>query len=166
MKLLIYPDSNHPNWKFTMLKFFCEFAGVEVVRDKHKPFDKAFYLSYHKTFRQHTFELLELHTKHKIINFGCEDVRKSYVEEVMLKTFGYNAVINPEKSNLFLEKSELQGSHSLKICDKFEKYTPNCIYVKFLDGRINENTIRDYRIYIYGNRISTVITVNYSLHKI
>jgi len=166
MKLLIYPDSIHRKWKITKLKVFCEAAGIEVVTDKTKPFDRVIYWSYHKTFRPHSIDTVNLDNRHRMINFGCADIRKSKVENVMLQSFGYNAIINPEQSTNFLEKSELQGAHSLRICSKFEGYKGNCIYVKFLDGRIDEQTVRDYRIYVFGDKISLVVTKDKSVNDL
>jgi len=158
MKILLYPDANHPKWDITKLKHFFAKAKIEIASSINENFDAAIYWSYHKTKREHDTTIKELNDRCGVINFGCDDISKSKVERIMFSTFGYNTIINPETSSFFGEKSELQGRHSIVEKTKFEGYKENCIYVKILDGRINPTTTRDFRIYVFGSKISLVVT--------
>jgi len=152
MKILLLPDHPHFKWKITNLKVIFETAGIEVTNNINDSFDLAIYWSYHKIYKKHDEYIGLLHEKNKILNFGCNDISKSFVEKIMKKAFGYNAIVNPKHFKPYGEKSEAQGSHSIIEKDSFEGYKPNHIYVKLLDGRINDKTTRDYRIYVFGDR--------------
>jgi len=155
MKLLLYPDGVHNRYNCTMIKAYIEHLGIEVVTDPAKEFDVVMYQSYHKHYRRHNDTIRQLSKKYDIINIGCEDVRKSKNEEIMLKAFGYNSALT--KGCTILEKSELQGKHDMQVVSKIRN-KPGYIYVKLLDNKISATHVRDYRILVFDYKVRAIMT--------
>lgn len=158
MKILLYPDKQHPKYRVTQLKPYIEETGVEIARDKDDSYDVFLYWSYHKCVRPHDRFIIERSLKEHIINLGGWNCTKTYNEEVMNAVFGYNTIVDPHTyTRPMAEKSEKQGSHDLKIIKHFTEKKKNYIYVKLLDNRINENTVRDFRVFVYGYKVELVL---------
>ncbi len=165
MKLLLYPDGKRRNWKYSKVKLYVAKGGIKVTNNFKRKFDVALYWSYHRLKGEVDGTLKKLIERDQIINAGCIDIRKSKVEQVMKKAFGYNAVIDPKKEPLFIEKSELQAAHvvlgdSARIITEFEGEKEGFIYLKLIDNRVNDFMVRDYRVYYFDGRIPFVRTTD------
>lgn len=159
MKILIYPDTNHKRWKITQLKPYVEETGVQLAKDKNDSFDVLLYWSYHKGIRALDDFLLRERANRHVINIGGWNTTKTHNERIMKEVFGYNTVIDPNTyKGVMAEKSEKQGAHDLTIIDAFKGKKRGYIYVKLLNNRIDENTVRDYRIFAYRGKVGLVLT--------
>jgi len=139
-----------------MIKPYFEELGVEVISDLSSDFDVVFYQSYHKSIRRHDGDMVKLASRYDVINIGCEDIRKSKNEEIMMKAFGYNSLAK-NTDNYILEKSELQGRHEMHLVNRIGN-RKDCVYVRQLDNRISDTKVRDYRIFIFDYKICAVMT--------
>lgn len=157
MKILLYPDGEHKRWDITQLKPYIEITGIKTTVDPNDRFDAVIYWSYHKLKRPLDNVLRRLQKEYHVVNIGGWDITKTRNEQVMKEIFGYNTIIDPRKEKIFLEKSELQGAHDMKIMTRFRGFRDRCLYVKLLDTSLN-GMYRDFRIYVFGNRILLVIT--------
>jgi len=164
MKILLYPDTHHKRYKITKLKLFVELLGIDLADGIEDDYDVLLYWSYHKFKRKLDEFLLEESKKRHIINLGGWDTTKTYNEEVMMKAFGYNTVIDPATyQGRMLEKSEIQGAHSMVEIGNRKRKKDNYIYVKLLDNRTSDNMVRDYRVYVCNNNITLVIIKDRSI---
>ena len=157
MKLLLYPDGEHKRWDITKLKSYIEITGIKITANPSDRFDAIIYWSYHKLKRPLDDTLRRLQKEYHVINIGGWDITKTRNEQVMKEVFGYNTIIDPRKEKVFLEKSELQGVHDMKIMTGFRGFRNRYLYVKLLDTSLN-GMYRDFRICVFGNKISLVIT--------
>jgi len=164
MKILIYPDTNHVKWGITQLKPYIEVTGVELAESKEDDFDVLLYWSYHKGIRPLDEFLLAEAKKRHIINLGGWDTTKTCNEKVAKSIYGYNTVIDPFTfKGVMAEKSEKQGSHDLTIIDSVKEKKKGYIYVELIDNRINETTVRDYRVFVYANKVELVLIKDKSI---
>ncbi len=157
MTVLLYPDGEHKRWDITQLKPYVEITGTKVTANPGDKFDTVIYWSYHKLKRSLDDTLRRLQKEYHVINIGGWDITKTRNEQVMKEVFGYNTIINPRKEKIFLEKSELQGAHDMRIMTGFRGFRDRYLYVKLLDTSLN-GMYRDFRIYVFGGKISLVIT--------
>lgn len=159
MKLLIYPDSLHKRWKITQLKAYVETSGVEIVTDPERDFDVVIYWSYHKLVRNLDNTLLSLDKRYDVINIGGWDISKTRNERVMHHAFGYNTLIDPfTYKGKMLEKSEMQGLHTMREVKDVKILKPGYIYVKQIDNRTDDKHVMDYRLYIFDSKVVMVVT--------
>jgi len=154
MKALFYPDP--PTGRNSKVKRYIELSGTTITNNPTDKYDVAVYWSYHKTIRPLDKALIELSKHHNVINIGGWDITKSKVEAIQKKVFGYNTIVDPLKCNYeILEKAEIQCGHALhRVVKNITKHRDGCIYCKLLDNRIDNNTCRYYRYFIFGDRIT------------
>lgn len=164
MRLLLYPDGEHRYIRkgLSAICPYIELLGVQTTADPLDSFDVVMYQSYHKSIRKHDSVITKLSTKYDIINIGCEDIRKSKNEEMMMRTFGYNSLATGRDKQI-LEKSEEQGRHDMKTVSRIGN-REGYLYVKLLNNMISETTVRDYRIFIFDYKIKAIMTKDKPLH--
>lgn len=154
MKILFYPDGQHERWAKTKMAAYIDEIGAKRVTDPSKSFDHVIYWSHDHLSVKHDDIILELARYYDIINFGCNNVMKSKNEEIMMQAFGYNSLVNPYTSKQFLEKSEWQGKHEMHLKNRIRVKRPGYIYVKLIDSRINNDTVRDYRVIVFDRVVA------------
>ena len=164
MKILLYPDDHtHKKYKIAKIKPYIETMGIELAKSAEDNFDLIFYQSYHKYIRKHDDFLREMSKKYDIINIGGDDTTKTRNEKIMKQVFGYNSIATSE-DKVILEKSEKQGAHDITVVDKIRN-KPNFIYVKMIDNRVSDDTVRDLRIFVFDYKVKAVIIKDKPIEK-
>ena len=157
MKILLYPDTHHKRYNITTLQLHIDLLGIDLAEGIEDDYDVLLYWSYHKHIRKIDDFLIGEMKKRHIINIGGWNALKGYSEEIMKHAFGYNTIIDPfTYKGAMAEKTEMQSAHNIKIISSLKKKKEGCIYVKLIDNRIGEDTVRDYRVFVHAYKVDFV----------
>lgn len=114
-------------------------------------------------------ELQELEKTYPMLNYGCKDISKSFVDNVFKQVFGYQTKI--DEPTLFegklVKKNEINAKHDGQIIEgPVEKTDPEFIYQKLLDNINEEGLSEELRIpYINGEVPYVYIKYKNSNHR-
>jgi len=103
----------------------------------------------------------------KMINENCRDISKQHVDEVHLKVFGYNTIINPLiYQGIAVMKSDENARHDgQKITCPIDPLEDGAIYQILLDNTVDDQFVVDYRIAIIGKTIA-LLYCKFKTHEV
>jgi len=147
MTILFYPDPINAECK---LYHHLRNIGVQFHNDISQPYDLIFYWSYHKEVREHDAWLTEQHAKQAVINYGCNDIRKTRLHEV----FETGLIIDPATyKGMAVEKGNGQCSKDERLVECPMPPRADRIYLRYIDtfkqDEYNSYYI-DYRLFYFG----------------
>jgi hypothetical protein len=163
MKLLSYPKRIIPGHK---LNFLLQDLNIDHTGDITDPGITHVIHSDYKNVNEVSLEVLNLDLP--IINKGCTNVKKDYVDEVFTKVFGYSSFIDPEKHRgCCVEKSSQQAIHNGRIVKcpmkpDLKEYPSKHgvihkrVYQKMIDTRFEMDKIREFRVPIINHGIPII----------
>ncbi len=152
--ILFYP--NIPSKRTVMLKICC-MNGYRVRNDPTKSFDLAVNWQ-DRTSRKRDETLLNLAAKCRVLNIGCCDISKEYVDLVFKDIFGYSAMIDPlVHEGECVVKSNLNAKHDGRIekCP-LKAVAEGVVYQKLINNLCEEDFIEEIRVPVFGEKIPCV----------
>lgn len=168
MKLFTYP--NKPAGGQRLLKYL-NILGIEHTQDTADP-DIGWLMHYNYSNREDECpELLidmSIEFSLPIINENLLNIRKDHIDDVFTEVFGYSLRLDPtEHWGVCIEKSTQNAIHRGKFIQcpirpadiDVRTYPSNSgephvrMYVKMIDTRIDEETIRDFRVAVMGGEV-------------
>jgi len=157
MIVLFYPDSGALRKGHSLCKqrIFCEYLGIGITNNPDADFDAAVYLNLNDVNKPDKI-ILEIAKRVPIINLFCNNLDRFYIEEIFIKVFGYSSFAEPGERCVRKGNYQGGGHHSIfATCPDSQdgKY----IYQKFIDGSINDDTIRVIRPVIFGRKVKALI---------
>jgi len=152
MIILFYPEMVRETNKVWQC---CKANGHTFHNDPSKPYHIVFYWSYTKTiWRPDKFYLKLLAEDQLIVNNGCRNIGKDYVELVFESVFGYSSCVNPKiHRGKIVEKTIKQDNKAeISIVNCPRKSRRGFIYQKVLDfGCI------DFRVFVGSGKAQFVL---------
>lgn len=157
MKVLFYPDKGDRKGNHSLCKqrVFCDYLGLEIINNPFDDFDFAVYLDLYDINRPEPI-LYRIEEHKKVVNLHCNNLDRFYIDEVFTEVFGYSSLA--KTGERCVKKENCQGGgHYGVIMECPAKKDEGFIYQKFIDCRINEDTIRVIRPVIFGRKIKALI---------
>ena len=166
MKVLFYPDPpvQLPGHTLSKTIEYFNILRYELTNDINEDWDFAVHwkIFYNDVFYYKTPNEL-LYDKRLVLNFFCNNVGKSYVDEIFKIIFGYSSFWDTSKIGFCVKKSEKQSAHDGEIirtpCIKEIGY----VYQKLIDNRMSENMVYDIRVPVILNLLPCVFIKSKSI---
>lgn len=116
------------------------------------------------TFRQQIPALLDLSATRPIINIGCRDISKKYVDAMFKKVFGYQTMIDPTTHRgKCVKKGDLNAVHDGSVVDcPVVNPEAGFIYQKLINNQ-EGMLVEDIRVPIFRDDIPFVYVKNRSV---
>lgn len=153
--VLFYPELPRPG---AMPLVLCEVLGYRLTNDPSIQADAAMLYEDVSLVQARLPEGLTV--KGNIVNAACLDIRKSHVQEVFARTFGYSLGVDPRvHEGPMVEKSDENGTKDGRIVHgplPADRVLTDCVYQRLVDNRIGGGRVRDVRIPIFGGRVPLV----------
>lgn len=154
-KILFYPD--FPS-QFAAIYQVCLFLGYSVTNNIEENYDAAIKWK-DATFSLNDYKLLHLLSQDEsLINGGCEDISKSYINKIFHSVFGYSAEVNPlTYTGNCVIKSDLNYKHDGKIIScPISRMESNVVYQKLIDAKLEDNKLLEFRVPVFKQLIPLV----------
>lgn len=149
IRLLCFP--HYPSTGATIFRV-AKKLGIEVTNLPTGQFDLAIYWEY-ATIRSE-WQVLESVKNLQVLNLHSRNISKSFVDQMHLKAFGYNAEINPGSFNgKAVRKSDTNAVHDGQIVQCPIASEPGFFYMKLIDSSVSSLEVMDMRIPIIGKTI-------------
>lgn len=157
MKALFYPDTGDivDHHSLCKQRVFCKHLGLRITNDPYDDFDCAVYLDFDDV-NEPDEVMIEIGKRVPVVNLHCNNLDRFHIDKMFTKVFGYSSLAKPGEK--CIRKGNYQGGghhaeHTTCPVESFDGY----IYQKFIDARINDNTIRVIRPIIFGKKIKALI---------
>jgi hypothetical protein len=165
MKLFTWPNKPVPGQRLTK---YLEILNIPWTQDTADP-DISWLMHYNYSNREDScpdlLRKMSFDLEMPIINESLLNIRKDYVDDVFTEVFGYSLRLDPTQHwGMCIEKSTQNAIHRGRFIQC--PITPGMIdrkvypsksgephvrmYVKMIDTRIDEETIRDFRVAVMG----------------
>ena len=140
-----------------MMFQICLIQRYGITNNSHRRFDLAVYWK-SATYSEPDPMLAGLARYRSVVNFRCNDISKSHVNQIFMDVFGYTASVDPLTFNgKCVRKSNLNALHDGKVIEcPIVKADENCIYQKVIDNVTNDGLIMDFRVPIVNQTIPFV----------
>ena len=150
-KILFWPYLPHHR---SIAYKICRHLGLRVVRNPPSKHHLAVYWEDSTVAPSQDASPLT----NKAINFVCQDISKTRVNQVFKQVFGYDLGIDPLKhKGRCVIKSNLNAQHDGRIIQcPVKKRRPDVIYQRLVDNRCSPRQVRDIRVPIVGPAIPFV----------
>lgn len=151
--ILCYP--NYPGGKFRKM---CDKMGYKVTNNPTIPFDFAIkWIG--ETFTPNDIVIEELQQQTRLVNLKCQDISKSFVEEVHKEVFGYSLEVDPRTfQGQAVEKANLNAQCKESVLDcPTEAVQHGFIYQRLVITPTEPDEYEEYRVAITGNEITYVV---------
>lgn len=146
--ILFYPDTPSSGSRIAQILYFLGYGATN--NPKHK-FDLAIKWQ-DTTFSPRDDVLCRLAAKNiSVVNLECEDISKTYVDQVFRSVFGYSVIVDPlTYTGKCLVKSDLnaQGSGKVISCP-IDTVEAGVVYNKLIDNGIGDGLVLNYRVLIF-----------------
>ena len=148
--LLVYPD--FPSSK-TVIRKICRVLNINLTNRIGRNFNWVLYYE-DETFRSQ-FLPLEALGEYRIVNLHSRDISKVYVEQIHLKVFGYNTLIDPlTYTGKGVKKSNINAKHDGQVIEFPVADTEDgFVYQKLINNQVNEEEVLDMRVPIINSEI-------------
>ncbi|MDJ0725340.1 MAG: hypothetical protein QNJ38_09535 [Prochloraceae cyanobacterium] len=156
--ILFYP--NFPYHRASIYQL-CLALGYHVTQNPQSKFDAAIYWKRYATFFPENPILSSFIAENKtVINDRCQDISKSYIDEVFLNVFGYCISVDPLKyTGKCVAKSDLNARHDGKIIDcPISSKQSKVVYQKLIENEIEPGKLVEFRVPIFKQTIPLVYT--------
>lgn len=149
MKVLFYPDApvQLPGHTLSKTIDYFKILGHKLTNDINSDWDigvhwKVFYkeLSYYKPPNELFYD------RRLVLNSICNNVQKSYIDDLFKITFGYSSLADVTKIGYCVKKSENQSAHDGEITRTPCLKEPGYLYQKLIDNRMSINMVYDIRV--------------------
>ena len=156
IKILFYPEPVRTGAK---VFDYCESLGFETTNYINAEGITAVFFNHPnpQCIYQPDNDLLELSKKHRVYNINCNNTRKSYVADIHLKVFGYNASVGKKFKGKMVRKSDLQYKRCEVIVSKYS-YARHLHYMKFINTYSN-GYYSNFRVPYYDGAIPCVVQI-------
>jgi len=152
MIILFYPDMVRDTNK---VWHCCKENGHTFHNDPNKPFHVVFYWSYTKAvWRPDKVYLKLLAEKRLILNNGCRNIGKDYVELVFEAVFGYSSCVNPvlHKGRIIEKTIKQDVKAEIQIIQCPRRPRRGFIYQKILDFGLV-----DFRVFVGSGKAQFIL---------
>ena len=149
--LLCYPEVPEV-WH--ILYHIAHYLRLTISNDPNAPFDIALVFA-DTTVRSEDLVLTALTKKGPVINARCGDIRKTHVEEVFEKVFGYGMSVDPRTyTGAYVKKSEINAKHDGKILLAPSEPEAGYIYQRLINNTgVRDGLAADIRVFIMKDSI-------------
>lgn len=146
--VLCYPET--PSYYHTLYNI-CGYSGHKLT---NKPQKADCIMYFHDvTIRKPDPVIKSLNKDRKVINYNSRDIRKSKIDSLHKKIFGYGLTVNPlTVRGEYIRKGDLNSTHDGKILIKKVKPEKGFIYQRLVDNTRNGKAC-DIRLPIFRNNI-------------
>ncbi len=162
--ILFYPDLPSPKYRISQIIFF---LGYSMINNPKQKFDFIIKWEDNTFSEKHPILSSLVSQTSSIININCVDISKSYVDQIFRSIFGYGVEIDPlNYDQQCVVKSNLNHKKNAEIisCPISQK-SPNLVYNKLINNRIEENMVLDIRVPIFKNSIPLLILYKRSIEN-
>lgn len=132
--------------------------GYRMTNDPSEPADAA--MLYEDVSVASARLPADLDVPGNVVNEHCWNIRKSHVQDVFARTFGYTLGVDPlTHEGPMVEKSDENGTKDGRIVHgplTKEQIRADCVYQRLVDNRIDGGRVRDLRIPIFGGLVPLV----------
>ncbi len=112
---------------------------------------------YDWTFSEPDAQILELAKTKKVVNLHCNDISKSYVDEVFTQIFGYYSLVDcTTYAGLMVKKNEINAVHDGEIIQGPVARQEGFIYQKLINNVVEGKFVADMRVPVIGGKIPLV----------
>jgi hypothetical protein len=109
------------------------------------------------TYREPDAKILELAKTGKIVNLHCNNISKTYVDEVFTKIFGYSTVVDCSTyTGLMVKKNEINAVHDGEVIRGPVARQEGFIYQKLINNVVEGKFVADMRVPVIGGKIPLV----------
>jgi hypothetical protein len=89
----------------------------------------------------------------KLVNFGCNDIGKTYISEMFGRAAGYDLAVDPRNhKGPMVEKSEINAAHDGRIIEGPAEPVEGKTYQRLIDNEIEGGLVEDLRCCIVGGK--------------
>ena len=153
--VLFYPDVP----KLGSVAFFLSSAlGYRITNDPRVDVDAVVF--YHDATVSDARSPAEIVSGRRAVNAGCRDIRKTHVQDVFARVFGYPLAVDPLTfTGPMVEKSDDNATKDARIVNgplRPEQVRDGYVYQRRVDARVDGGWIEEMRIPVYGDAISVV----------
>ena len=153
--VLFYPDLPGIG---AMPLALCEVLGYRLTSDPSEPADAG--MLYEDESEVRTQWPQEARVRGNVVNASCTDIRKSHVQEVFGRVFGYALAVDPcTHEGPMVEKSDDNGTKDGRVVHgplPPDRVLEGRVYQRLVDNRIGGGRVRDLRVPVFGGRVPLV----------
>ncbi|MBE0638732.1 MAG: hypothetical protein IH598_09435 [Bacteroidales bacterium] len=150
---LFYPQ--FPS-KSTVLHKAFRYLNFNITNNPEKIHSVAIFW-YDWTFSEPDGKVLELAKTKKVVNLHCNDISKSYVDEVFNKIFGYSSLVDcTNYTGLMVKKNEINAVHDGEIVQGPVAREQGFVYQKLINNVVGGKFVADMRVPVIGGKIPLV----------
>lgn len=153
----IYFIPERPNVNSVAFKL-CAILGYKIMYGKLQDVPDIYFRTQDKTFA--TEDSIKEIDKKRCINFFCTDISKKNVEKKFSEIFGYSLGVVPfDYSGEIVEKANLNARHDGRIIEapiEYSDFDDEMVYEKLIDNELEGDSVLDYRVPIYGEKIPLI----------
>lgn len=153
-RILFHPEVP---WESSMMFQICLIQRYAITNHGNRGFDLA--VKWKSATYSESDPMLASYAKYRsVVNFRCNDISKSHVNQIFTEVFGYTARVDPLIfEGRCVRKSNLNALHDGKVIDcPIAEVDENCIYQILIDNETNDGSIMDIRVPIVKQTIPFV----------
>jgi hypothetical protein len=147
--IVVTPDRPHRLyflWKMAMLSGYKMIGVAAASRSPSRRPALAHFLHSDVTWEA-------LHDP-RLVNGACNDIRKTHVDRVFRRVFGYSIMLDPTRhEGLAVRKSDENATHDGQIvrCPiASDEVQPTMVYQKLIDNSVGSDLVRELRVGVIG----------------
>ncbi len=146
-QIAFYPDKPRP-WYFIWPVMHA--SGAKLTEDV----SKADIVMHFDDSTRHEIVIPSIKADALVLNFGCNDIAKSFVAAAFERASGYSLSVDPTTyTGRMVEKSELNAAHDGRILEgPMETPKEGKTYQRLIDNEIEGGLVEDLRCCIVGGK--------------